>query len=290
MALSGCSRCAESSAQGRNFCVSCGADLRPERVIVTAARQIERPEPRIVACPSCGAVNAASRRLCGRCRRPIDRALDDDPTPEPWPAPGYEDDQDERPRVEPTVLLFFASVVAGLVILGVLGTILNARGIGIFARDEPPTGGWVAAEVTGVKASSFLEVSGAADYAPANVVDGDPTTAWHEGASGDGTGEWITLTLAEPARVRRLLIWNGYQKAALYGQHNRIATLRIQAGERTFTVELLDVEGPQAVDFPEPVRTGRVRLEIQGIAQGTRYNDTALSEVEVYVEPEATTG
>jgi hypothetical protein len=139
----------------------------------------------------------------------------------------------------------------------------------------------VPVEVASVTASSTLPAAGEVTYEPANLVDGRTETAWHEGARG-AEGESVEIELAGTAPVVRLLIWNGYQKGDQFEQNGRVRTLLIEAGGRRFTVDLLNVRGSQAVDLPDPVSTQTVRLTIEAIFEGTRYPDTALSEVEVY--------
>lgn len=311
-----CPRCGAEMPEENSFCTRCGRRLRekppaeerrtgpgnggiaaaappgrqtadPSKEAPSAAGWSDVAAARLVACPRCGATNAASRRRCGRCRS----ELDTDPS-EPRAPVG---DAGPMPQAEPEAressgLLVLATVFAGLTILGVTLTILSARGIGPFAGpggDETPQPGEpVPVEVVEVEASSELPAGGDGTYDATNLVDGDPTTAWNEAASGDGTGEWVELRLAEPAAVRRLLLWNGYQKEERFAQHPRVRSLSIQAGDRSFTVTLLDDEGPMSVDLPAPVRTDTVRLTIGSVYPGARYNDAALSEVEILAQPE----
>jgi hypothetical protein len=174
--------------------------------------------------------------------------------------------------------------LAALAIVAVLFTLLDARGFGVLATTPAPPrppGAPASVPVAGVRASSSLPASGVASYGPSNIVDENPETAWNEAASGPGPGEWIELRLAEPATVTRLLVWNGYQKGAQFVENSRLRTVSLAVGPRTFTVDLLDVEGPQAVDLPEPVRAERVRLTVERVYPGSRYPDAAVSEVEV---------
>jgi hypothetical protein len=50
-----------------------------------------------------------------------------------------------------------------------------------------------------VRASSTLASQAGRDYAAKNVFDGDPATAWCEGASGPGVGAWLELSYERTA-------------------------------------------------------------------------------------------
>jgi hypothetical protein len=178
------------------------------------------------------------------------------------------------------------TAVAGSVILAVVLTLLAARGFGLL----PPPGSteiasaadeFVRVGVASVTASSVLPAAGDVTYEAMNLIDGRAETAWNEGARG-AVGESVELRLVQEEPVARVLVWNGYQKGDQFERNGRVRTLLIEAGQRRFTVDLLNVQGSQAVDLPEPVPTRTVRLTIQGIYEGARYPDTALSEVQIY--------
>lgn len=274
-----CPRCDAPTAAGDSYCTSCGLELAAAvDAPAPAASRLPTPDATIVACPACQAPNAASRARCARCRE----ALSDDAPPlvtdSPVPVPaGDEHDHDHPPRV-----LLAVVAAAACVLIAVLVALLRASGTGPFAG---PRGVAAVAPsplpVEALSASSSLPGGGSVAYGPENLVDGDPATAWNEGAAGSGAAEWVLLQLREPAPVRRLLVWNGYQKGAEFGDNARVRTLRIELGGRTFAVDLLDTQGPQAVDLPGPVPAASVRLVIDAVYPGERYQDAALSEVAV---------
>jgi hypothetical protein len=175
------------------------------------------------------------------------------------------------------------TLIAGFVIVSVLLTLLGARGIGILRgpSDAASPRGFVRLAVTGIAASSTLAAPDGVRPGPANLIDGDPDTAWSEGAP-RAAGEWVELTLDRQADVARLLVWNGYQSGTRFGEHGRVRTLLVDTAGRRFAVDLLDVRGSQSIDLPEPVRTMKIRLTVQAVYEGQRYRDTALSEIDVY--------
>jgi hypothetical protein len=191
---------------------------------------------------------------------------------------------DPAPRAEPEPLRLLAvvTVVAAVVVVLVGVALLRAGSPDGREQATPPPGEPVKLETASIRASSTLEAAGATSYDAANMLDGDPETAWNEGRRGDGTGEWVEITLAGAATVQRLQIWNGHQKEDLFAHNGRVRMLLIDAGERTFLVELLDVAGPQVVELAEPVRTTTVRLTVDSVYPGERYPELAISEVELY--------
>lgn len=279
-----CPRCGQPvPAPGSlNFCTACGYDLREPATAVVSPAVASPPLTVLLGeCPHCGASNAASRTVCGRCRSALDGASV--PAPQehaataspPTEAPGEAD----SPR-----FLLFVTLIAGFVICLVLLTLLGARGIGFLRApsDGAPPSGFTRLEVTGVAASSMPARAGEVHDQPANVIDGDPGTAWSGGAVRGVAGEWVELTLDRPANVARLLMWNGDQRGAQFGEKGRVRTLLIDAAGRRFSVDLLDARGSQAVDLPEPVLTAKIRLTVEAVYDGDRHPGAALSEIEVY--------
>lgn len=282
MAAARCPRC-EAEHDGRaNFCVRCGLPLGAAGAAPRSAAPDEQ-QARFVTCPSCGATNAASRKRCGRCKASFDEAgAPVGPIAPAAPAPYV-----EEPEVAPASRLVFGLVVtiAGLTLIGVTLSLLSGNGVGFLtwptnlpAPEEDRT-----LAVSSVRASSVLPPAGAEAHEPANLLDGDPRTAWREDASGDGVGEWVELELEGSPEVTRVLLWNGYQRDDRAAPATRAAQVRIDLGERTFTADLLDVDGPQAVDLPEVVAASAVRLTILEVVPGA--GDLALSGLEVWGPP-----
>ncbi|MFN2556098.1 MAG: hypothetical protein ABR592_04380 [Nitriliruptorales bacterium] len=140
-------------------------------------------------------------------------------------------------------------------------------------------------EVAEVSATSTLAPRGSIHYLAELVDDGNPQTAWNEGAEpGRGEGEALTIRLAEPAWVARLVIRNGYQKdQATFFDNARAATLRARFDDGSlYDLVLLDRMGEQAVDLPVPALTRTLVLEVVSAYPGLHYEDLAISEVVVF--------
>lgn len=119
-------------------------------------------------------------------------------------------------------------------------------------------------------------------YAAANASDADPATAWAEGVSGAGEGEWLSLFFSEQ-KVAGFAIRAGYQRSAdAYNANGRPADIRVSvAGESDCTVRLDDARGEQVVLFSSPVVTDFLTIEISSVYGGTGDACTCISDVRV---------
>jgi serine/threonine protein kinase len=149
-------------------------------------------------------------------------------------------------------------------------------------------------DVSGAAKSSEFGVS----YAAANLVDGNTSTTWVEGADGLGKGESVTFTFSRPVTVVTACLVNGYGKSTdLYRRNARVRTLDVITDNEQFTVGLTDLgltAAPstfQELPLPEQVVT-QVTLRLRSfygpdqLAGKTSYEDTCLSEVQFWYLPE----
>ncbi len=138
-------------------------------------------------------------------------------------------------------------------------------------------------------ASSSLDQFQTFSYDPNNVLDNDPETAWVEGGSGPGRGEFITIMFPEFRYVDTIEIINGYGKPdALYRgekvnrwkENSRIREAGIEFSNGTsISRTLKDSEYWQSVSL-NGVRTDYIKLTIKSVYHGTKYeDDTCISEI-----------
>ncbi len=127
------------------------------------------------------------------------------------------------------------------------------------------------------------------NYHPNYLVDGDPKTAWVEGAKGAGAGEWVRLKLTplEGATNVRLKVRNGYQKSPGLFRANaraKTVTVKVLPGGATRQVALKDAEGWQDVAVALPAqKVEAIELRVDEVYAGTKYEDLCLSDVQVFV-------
>ena len=125
---------------------------------------------------------------------------------------------------------------------------------------------------------------GTAHYDPGYARDGDWATAWCEGVDGPGVDEWIELRSSKSQSVQAIRVLNGYYKTErLFEINNKITRILITVdGNQEYTWDLTaDMIGFQEFNFPSPVETTTIRLQMKNIATAGDAMDTLITEIEV---------
>ena len=136
-------------------------------------------------------------------------------------------------------------------------------------------------------ASSVLE-NNDSRYGARNVLDGNPETAWSEGAAGYGVGEWIQIERDTPAEITKIHIRNGYHKfPETYDNNGRLKAFRLDFSDGsslTYAVDAHEFRGETDLIIPlsRPVSTRFVRLTILDAFEGERFEDTCISDIIAY--------
>ena len=139
-------------------------------------------------------------------------------------------------------------------------------------------------------------------YSSGKALDGNPKTAWVEGVKGHGIGEIILLVDVD--LKGKMKIWSGYGKSErLHKENSRPKKLRVAVIQYQWKggyqigiginglkiiseniVELEDINGFQDLPIKEfSVEKGKnylLGLQILEVYKGTKYQDTAISEVQ----------
>lgn len=149
-------------------------------------------------------------------------------------------------------------------------------------------------------------------YSATNLVDGDPTTTWVEGAPGYGEGTILTFDVDASAIPRTIAIWPGYQRSPeLYVRNGRPSRLRISwigfdpgSEERFFEIASIETNlihtydgrvatGPQYISIdssafiqnPAASELDLLTIEILEVdSDGSSDPDTCISEIRLYAE------
>ncbi|MFO1172728.1 MAG: caspase family protein [Hyphomicrobiaceae bacterium] len=134
---------------------------------------------------------------------------------------------------------------------------------------------------------SVLDASDAGDYGPWNLFDGQADTAWVEGEKDAGAGQILTVTFASERTVTGLTITNGYNKSQrLYERNSRPKTLRLHfSGGDERDVTVADRMGAQSIAIDPPALALLVSVEILSVYPGSKYKDTAISELTFKASP-----
>ena len=129
------------------------------------------------------------------------------------------------------------------------------------------------------------------EYGAVQAFDGDWSTAWCEGASGVGIGEWVEARANDPQLVSGVRILNGYYKSEnLYYKNNAVSRLKIvtEGGEAIYSLAL-NTDGYQEILFGSPVETKYIRFVIEDVFYATDNGldnaddeDTLISEIQIF--------
>jgi hypothetical protein len=135
-----------------------------------------------------------------------------------------------------------------------------------------------------VVATSTLQEQSGFSYAPQNLLDNDQTTAWCEGASGNGIGESITFTFRKPIRLSRVDVINGYNKEDRFRLNARAQNIDLVTTEDRRLATLRDTSAVQNLPVPESPTTF-VELAIKSAYPGSQFTDLCLTDIQFVGAP-----
>ena len=150
---------------------------------------------------------------------------------------------------------------------------------------SPRTSAKACAEQRGILycASSYLPTHGTnkSNYGPESLADDDDRTAWVEGRSGTGIGEWILLDWGNEKRVTALTFKNGYAKTSrLFRRNGRVRQVRLRFSDGNMvTAAIDDTSDRQTIRLNKTTTAKWVQVEIMDARRGEKYADTAINEV-----------
>jgi hypothetical protein len=138
-----------------------------------------------------------------------------------------------------------------------------------------------------IRASSTLATQGNVNYAAKNIQDDDPLTAWVEGDTEYGIGEFLEFKNA--SIYSSITIFNGYQKSPKsFLENSRVKSFRLsENGVDRCIIRLTDEMGGQSINTEElrlrfiknALSNVTLRLTITEVYSGTKYKDVAISEI-----------
>jgi hypothetical protein len=146
-----------------------------------------------------------------------------------------------------------------------------------------------------VTASSFLKSEGENHYEPKNAHDLNYKSAWVEGISGYGIGEYLLYTFkgASP-RITEINVVNGYVKSKTAWKNNsRVKKLKVYFNDEPYAIlNLKDIRATQSFKV-KPIGNGdrkdfdllktkpdwTLKFEILDVYKGLKYDDVVISEI-----------
>jgi hypothetical protein len=133
-----------------------------------------------------------------------------------------------------------------------------------------------------INASSVLPPQGVKSYSMANLEDYNPMTAWVEGKSDYGIGEFFEVKAPDVT-----VIYNGYQSSPSNWKNNsRVKKFKVYKNNLPLCYLILtDEMGGQYFDLPVPKEydfdnPSLYRFEIVEVYPGLKWPDVAISEVD----------
>lgn len=120
-------------------------------------------------------------------------------------------------------------------------------------------------------------------YNPSNVLETNNDTCWCEGSDGDGVGEYIKLSSENQGTVKEIIIKNGIcTDSELFYKNNRVKACTIEFSDGTVINQTLSGEydeQPCKIKLPEKITSDYIKITIDSVYSGTKYNDTCITEI-----------
>jgi hypothetical protein len=128
--------------------------------------------------------------------------------------------------------------------------------------------------------SSELDSQSGNSYTLKNMFDDKLNTAWVEGIEGQGYGEQILVKFDNPTMVSNISVVNGYNKSqSIFSKNSRVRRFNVKASTgNSFNLRLEDKTGWQSFKLNKPEKIEWLELTIDNVHEGTKYQDTAISE------------
>lgn len=152
----------------------------------------------------------------------------------------------------------------------------------LLADSASKPSGYSKVTVKDAMASSTLEQE-EYDNSVQMVLDGNETTSWQEGVSGDGLGEFLWFSLGSKKKVRYLTFKLGnWRDQERYQKNNRPKQLTIWLGDESYTISFPDEKKEFCVVLSQDCEISSVQIYIDSVYKGTEWDDTCISEVGIY--------
>lgn len=131
--------------------------------------------------------------------------------------------------------------------------------------------------------SSQLTGKSGTVYGAAFLNDGDTSTPWEEGVEGDGIGEQITYEPEAGTKLQVIRIYPGNGRSdKAFQENNRPKTITLEIDGKKQILNFDDAGHFYTFSSKKPVTAKQVKLIIDSVYQGSKWQDTCISEVEFY--------
>ena len=123
-------------------------------------------------------------------------------------------------------------------------------------------------------------------YDPKLAFDGNPRTAWSEGARGAGLGQWVAFNFRKEETIKEVIIQPGYFKTEeLWKKNNRVSSAVLEFSDGSKKMVQFDDEMKDKSISLQNKKTKSVLIRIKSVYPGASDSkDTLISEVSFVVE------
>jgi hypothetical protein len=135
-----------------------------------------------------------------------------------------------------------------------------------------------------IRSSGYL-TGGNEDYKDEYMIDHDPYTWWSPNPNRNGQGAWIELVFGTEIPMEGFEIWGGshnpeYPKYGdIYKLNNRVKKGICEFSDGSqISFELKDVDAWQWVKFDKTVKTKSIKLRINEVYKGDKWDDLCIAE------------
>ena len=114
------------------------------------------------------------------------------------------------------------------------------------------------------------------------AFDGDAVSSWQI-RNNHGIGEYVGVSFDRTYQVSAVTFRLGNHRTdTLYTQNNTPKTLTIELGGQTFQATFPQEKTEFALTFSAPVSAAGIKVTINDVYRGSKYDDTAIAEIGVY--------
>ncbi len=117
-------------------------------------------------------------------------------------------------------------------------------------------------------------------YGPRSLFDGSDQTAWSEGLSGYGVGEWVVIAFDQPTSVSGIFLKNGYpRKAGHFSKNSALGQVDIRLSNgASYTRNVANHSRYQWLRF-KSAEVKWIQMIIRKVRRGSRWKDTTVNEL-----------
>lgn len=151
---------------------------------------------------------------------------------------------------------------------------------------KPPEHGYrVPNDKITVEASASMKDWRQYNFIAPNLIDDNLWTSWQPPTKpSGGVNEWVKLTFSAPQTLTAFEFSNGFRRiddfGDLYVMNNRVKTATLEFSDGTkVPIEFKDQPTEATIVLQEPKKCSWVKLTVNSVYKGTKWNDLAISEM-----------